>query len=66
MPTAILSVMTCKFMRRHKNSPWEWGIIINEGSGPLIDMKGEIVPSPVYNFRTCPEEGTINLKIIGG
>ncbi len=38
-----MRIETVRFQRK-ENSEWEFGIIINEGSGPLIDSKGNVVP----------------------
>ena len=36
--------------KRTKLSPRERGVMVNEGDGPLIDMDGNIVKAPVYNW----------------
>jgi hypothetical protein len=49
-----MRVETCQFKRK-RASVWERGVIINEGNGPIIDMKGEVVPAPIWNWRAVGE-----------
>lgn len=39
------------WFKRSENAEWELGVDIAEGTGPLIDMNGKIVPAPIWNTR---------------
>jgi hypothetical protein len=52
--TDYIRVESCQF-RRKKNSKWETGVTVNEGHGPIIDVAGKVVKSPVWDWRTTPE-----------
>ena len=47
-----MRIETCRF-RRIKDGEWEYGIIIDEGNGPLIDADGKVVPSDpqIWDWR---------------
>jgi hypothetical protein len=49
-----LRVETCEF-KRDLSHGWERGIIVNEGSGPIIDMHGQVVKSPIRDWRVMSE-----------
>jgi hypothetical protein len=38
--------------KREQSSRWEAGVIVNEGEGPIIDLKGKVVPPPVWDYHT--------------
>lgn len=50
MITIRLRIETIRF-RRFEHSPWERGITVNEGSGPIIDMHGHVVSPPVHDYQ---------------
>lgn len=50
-----LHVQTVWFTRSKTSTP-EWGVIVNEGSGPIIDMDGKVVDAPVWDYRTHPQQ----------
>lgn len=49
----ILRVETCRF-KRTKDTPWEYGVVVNEGAGPIIDMDGKVVPSEPVIWNWTP------------
>jgi hypothetical protein len=56
-----LLVMAVVFVRI-EGGHREDGVIINEGSGPIIDMDGEVVPYPVQQYWLYPSNGTLVLR----
>lgn len=50
-----LRVESCYFQRK-RDAPWEYGIIVNNGDGPIIDMDGKVVPAPIENYRTSHDQ----------
>ena len=56
-----LTVMVCRFKRRHVTDNWEKGVIINS-CGVIIDMNGQQVDVPIYELCIMPEKGTLILK----
>lgn len=46
---------TIEFKRGEK-APWETGVLVNEGMGPIIDMNGIVVPAPLWNWRPISEQ----------
>ena len=63
-----IHIMACEFRRGggHKLEnmpPWEPGIVINEGDGPIIDMEGKIVPVPVWDWRPIMSELSVIYKV---
>lgn len=59
--TQQLSIMVVTF-KRTETAPQETGVIINEGSGPIIDMEGNVVKTTVYNYWTSPTEGSMIIQ----
>lgn len=51
MDKMSLRIETINFNRK-KGGPWEQGVLINGGDGPIIDMKGQAVPpGEVWDWR---------------
>lgn len=52
----MLTVETVRF-KRTERSPWERGLIINYGDGPIIDMHGKVVPDEdgVWDWKELSE-----------
>lgn len=51
--TRQLRIETIVFQRK-SGADWEDGIIVNEGTGPIIDMDGQVVPAPVMDWKPRP------------
>lgn len=54
-----LSLMVCHFKRTQTSAP-EIGILVNDGSGPILDMNGQVVEE-IWNYTQHPYEGAILL-----
>jgi hypothetical protein len=37
--------------QRNEHGPFETGLLINEGDGPIIDMDGKVVEAPIWQWR---------------
>lgn len=57
----VLTIMAVTFKRTEGQTTGESGILINEGSGPIIDMDGKVVESPVWDYRQHPTRFCVQL-----
>lgn len=50
-----MRIASVKF-KRTKDSPWEEGVVVNDGSGPIIDLDGKVIPDDpqIWDYQYTP------------